>query len=195
VQTQLLCGFGDSDFFDDSGESRSSMVGSRSVSREVQSYMRCAAALVVFSALVLAQTNPGEKSPQSAAGTADSPQAPVATFRAYADLVLIPVTVTDRVNRYVLGLQKDDFHLLEDGVEQIALGAEVVADERQRHLGLLGDLADGDCVVAVLRKQFFGRQQDRLPAIGPFCAGRAMATRGVQSRPSGCGRAGVHERD
>ena len=118
MQTQLLCSFGDSDFFDDSGESRSSMVGSRSVSREVQSYIRCAAALVLFSALVLAQTNPGEKSPQSAAGTADSPQAPVATFRAYADLVLIPVTVTDRVNRYVLGLQKDDFHLLEDGVEQ-----------------------------------------------------------------------------
>jgi VWFA-related protein len=33
-------------------------------------------------------------------------------------LVLIPVAVTDSVNRFVLGLQKGDFTLLEDGVEQ-----------------------------------------------------------------------------
>jgi VWFA-related protein len=33
-------------------------------------------------------------------------------------LVLIPVAVTDAANRFVLGLQKEDFTLLEDGVEQ-----------------------------------------------------------------------------
>jgi Ca-activated chloride channel family protein len=33
-------------------------------------------------------------------------------------LVLIPVTVTDKLNRFVLGLQEADFHLFEDGVEQ-----------------------------------------------------------------------------
>ena len=33
-------------------------------------------------------------------------------------LVQIPVAVTDSLNRYVLGLQKEDFHLLEDGTEQ-----------------------------------------------------------------------------
>jgi VWFA-related protein len=33
-------------------------------------------------------------------------------------LVQIPVAVTDSVNRFVLGLQKQDFHLREDGVEQ-----------------------------------------------------------------------------
>jgi Ca-activated chloride channel homolog len=33
-------------------------------------------------------------------------------------LVLIPVTVTDSVNRFVLGLEKGDFRLLEDGVQQ-----------------------------------------------------------------------------
>jgi len=33
-------------------------------------------------------------------------------------LIQIPVTVTDSFNRFVLGLQKDDFHLFEDGVEQ-----------------------------------------------------------------------------
>jgi len=42
----------------------------------------------------------------------------VPTFRAHADLVLIPATVTDDVNRFVLGLQKEDFQVFEDGVEQ-----------------------------------------------------------------------------
>jgi len=53
-----------------------------------------------------------------ATATGTSQEAPVATFRAHADLVLIPVTVTDKLNRFVLGLQKADFHLFEDGVEQ-----------------------------------------------------------------------------
>ena len=43
---------------------------------------------------------------------------PVARFNADTTLVLIPVTVTDKSNRFVLGLQKQDFHLLEDGAEQ-----------------------------------------------------------------------------
>jgi len=40
------------------------------------------------------------------------------TFRADTNLVVIPVAVTDTLNRFVLGLQKADFHLIEDGVEQ-----------------------------------------------------------------------------
>jgi Ca-activated chloride channel family protein len=43
---------------------------------------------------------------------------PKATFRADTNLVVVPVAVTDPLNRFVLGLQKADFHLLEDGVEQ-----------------------------------------------------------------------------
>ncbi len=43
---------------------------------------------------------------------------PKTTFRADTNLVVIPVAVTDPLNRFVLGLQKADFHLLEDGVEQ-----------------------------------------------------------------------------
>jgi VWFA-related protein len=39
-------------------------------------------------------------------------------LRVDTTLVLIPVTVTDSLNRFVLGLQKEDFHLLEDNVEQ-----------------------------------------------------------------------------
>jgi Ca-activated chloride channel family protein len=39
-------------------------------------------------------------------------------FRADSTLVLVPVSVTDPSNRYVLGLGKEDFHLYEDDVEQ-----------------------------------------------------------------------------
>ena len=40
------------------------------------------------------------------------------TFRSVTNLVVIPVSVTDSLNRFVLGLRKDDFHLFDDGVEQ-----------------------------------------------------------------------------
>jgi VWFA-related protein len=39
-------------------------------------------------------------------------------LRVETTLVQIPVVVTDSLNRFVLGLQKQDFHLIEDGVEQ-----------------------------------------------------------------------------
>jgi Ca-activated chloride channel homolog len=39
-------------------------------------------------------------------------------FRADSTLVLVPVSVTDPSNRYVLGLAKEDLRLFEDGVEQ-----------------------------------------------------------------------------
>ncbi len=41
-----------------------------------------------------------------------------ATLRVETTLVQVPVSITDSVNRFVLGLQKQDFHLFEDGVEQ-----------------------------------------------------------------------------
>ena len=43
---------------------------------------------------------------------------PGARFNVDTTLVLIPATVTDSLNRFVLGLHKEDFHLFEDGVEQ-----------------------------------------------------------------------------
>ncbi len=46
------------------------------------------------------------------------PQDSGATLRVETTLVQIPVSITDSVNRFVLGLQKKDFHLFEDGVEQ-----------------------------------------------------------------------------
>jgi len=39
-------------------------------------------------------------------------------FRAESNLVVIPVSVTDSANRFVLGLRKEDFKLFDNGVEQ-----------------------------------------------------------------------------
>jgi len=59
------------------------------------------------------QANPGQ---QTAGKTGDEQS--TLRFNADTTLVLIPVTVTDPLNRFVLGLQKQDFHLIEDGAEQ-----------------------------------------------------------------------------
>jgi hypothetical protein len=73
---------------------------------------KCALYGTVFWCLSLsgqtAAQPPQESAPQDA-GT---------TLRVETTLVQIPVAVTDSVNRFALGLQKQDFHLLEDGVEQ-----------------------------------------------------------------------------
>jgi Ca-activated chloride channel homolog len=86
-------------------------------------FVGCAAIVFsLFSAFLLAQTNSQPKSDsKSLPATSrdmDSEQRPVAVFKAHTDLVLIPVTVTDTLNRFVLGLQKEDFQLSEDGVQQ-----------------------------------------------------------------------------
>jgi Ca-activated chloride channel family protein len=52
-------------------------------------------------------------------GTVAQPaEQPVARFSGGTTLVLIPATVTDSSNRFVIGLNKSDFHLFEDGNEQ-----------------------------------------------------------------------------
>src|SRR5262249_54861793 len=76
---------------------------SRTVKRNVQA-LRCVGCttvmLTLFLGFVPAQTSSKEKSNSTTADT----ERPVATFRAHTDLVLIPVTVTDSLNRFVLGL-------------------------------------------------------------------------------------------
>jgi VWFA-related protein len=49
---------------------------------------------------------------------AQSDPAGTTAFRADSTLVLVPVSVTDPSNRYVLGLAKEDFRLFENDVEQ-----------------------------------------------------------------------------
>jgi len=74
---------------------------------------RCAfCTSIVWCLFLLGRTAVGQTPPQ------DSPQNSGLTLRVQTTLVQIPVAVTDSFNRFVLGLQKNDFHLLEDGVEQ-----------------------------------------------------------------------------
>jgi len=66
-----------------------------------------------------------------------TPDAPDLRFNADTTLVLIPVVVTDRLNRFVLGLQKQDFHLYEDGVEQTI--AHFSSEDAPLSVGLVFD--------------------------------------------------------
>jgi Ca-activated chloride channel homolog len=83
----------------------SSIVESRNVKKRAWADILCAGfaagALALFSGPAPAQKH-----------------SPEPTFRADTNLVVIPVAVTDTLNRFILGLQKTDFHLFEDGVEQ-----------------------------------------------------------------------------
>lgn len=58
-------------------------------------------------------------------------------LRVDTTLVQIPVAVTDSLNRFVLGLQKQDFHLIEDGVEQDI--AHFSGDDAPFSVGLVFD--------------------------------------------------------
>jgi Ca-activated chloride channel homolog len=85
--------------------------------RVARSPLVLAAFLVIlvasFAGRAAGQTDSGGKTAGSTAEEQSSPR-----FTAGTTLVLIPVTVTDPLNRFVLGLQKQDFHLFEDGAEQ-----------------------------------------------------------------------------
>lgn len=72
--------------------------------------VRGAILAVLFSGIISSQST----SPIVAAPAGNPP----ASFRAEANLVVIPVSVTDTVNRFVLGLRKEDFKLFDNGVEQ-----------------------------------------------------------------------------
>jgi len=85
----------------------------------------CLLAAVVACAGAQAQSGPEDLSPASSATAAQkhkpveaSPAPPKANIRVDTNLVLVPVNVTDRLNRFVTGLEQTDFHVLEDGVEQ-----------------------------------------------------------------------------
>jgi len=73
---------------------------------------------MLFSAAALGQEAAGAPAGHSASAPQDLPQGTGINLRVETTLVEIPVSVTDSLNRFVLGLQKEDFHLTEDGVEQ-----------------------------------------------------------------------------
>jgi Ca-activated chloride channel family protein len=73
--------------------------------------------------------------PQAAPQVTSAPAS--TSFRADTTLVLVPVSVTDPSNRYVLGLEKEDFHLFEDDVEQKV--THFSAEDAPLSIGLLVD--------------------------------------------------------
>lgn len=78
------------------------------------------------------QVHSGLQATGSAGGEQSNPR-----FSADTTLVLIPATVTDPLNRFVLGLQKQDFHLFEDGAEQTI--AHFSGEDAPLSLGLVFD--------------------------------------------------------
>src|SRR5438105_14724562 len=78
------------------------------------------ALLVLLAAVVWAAdtVDPKVSVEPRAKPSANSPPAPRANIRVESTLVLIPVTVTDPYNRFVTGLEKENFKLLEDKKEQ-----------------------------------------------------------------------------
>ena len=81
----------------------------------------CLALLIcVFSpdgARIWAQSTPHRESVRAIAQQKSQPEATL-KLRAQTTLVLIPVSVTDASNRFVLGLERQDFHVFENGTEQ-----------------------------------------------------------------------------
>jgi len=84
--------------------------------------MRGVAIAVVFLSLLPAQVNPQQP-----------------TFRSESNLVVIPVSVTDTMNRFVLGLRKQDFHIYDDGVEQSI--AHFSGEDVPLSIGLVFDIS------------------------------------------------------
>jgi VWFA-related protein len=73
----------------------------------------------------------------SLAAFAQSDAPATTAFRADTTLVLVPVSVTDPSNRYVLGLEKQDFHLFEDDVPQTI--THFSSEDAPLSIGLLVD--------------------------------------------------------
>ncbi len=73
---------------------------------------------LLLSGAAAAQDGAGAKAGQAATAPPSADQGVELSLKVDTTLVQIPVAVTDSLNRFVLGLQKEDFHLFEDGVEQ-----------------------------------------------------------------------------
>jgi Ca-activated chloride channel homolog len=66
-------------------------------------------------------------------------QEPTTSFRADTTLVVIPVSVTDKTNRYVLGLEKQNFQILEDGAAQTI--THFSSEDAPLSIGLIVDIS------------------------------------------------------
>jgi Ca-activated chloride channel family protein len=111
------------------------MEARKSVLQSVRGAIRLALC-VLISSLALGQ-GIGVRSRRPAIALQDSPQSAGFSLRVETTLVQIPVAVTDSVNRFVLGLQKEDFRLFEDDVEQSV--AHFSGEDAPLSIGLVFD--------------------------------------------------------
>ena len=72
----------------------------------------------VFITAVRSADNPKVAIDSRAKPTAPEAKGPRADIRVDTNVVLIPVTVTDPINRFVTGLEKENFRVFEEKVEQ-----------------------------------------------------------------------------
>src|ERR1700761_4133897 len=81
---------------------------------------------------------PGAEAP-AATGPAAAKARPGAFIRMNVDMVLVPVTVTDPMNRLVTGLEKEDFQLFENNGEQKI--SSFVSEDAPVSIGIIFDLS------------------------------------------------------
>ena len=97
--------------------------------------------LLVSLALSLLSFRPAHLNQAQAPASADAQPSPApradVNLRVNSTLVVIPVTVTDASNRFVLGLEKQNFSVLEDGVRQNI--SQFAAEDAPLSIGLLVD--------------------------------------------------------
>jgi Ca-activated chloride channel family protein len=114
-------------------------------SRPILSFLAVAAGSSILSVLFLTTTPvvragdddpPVTITPRFSRRAAELKSRP-GSIRVDVNLVLIPVTVTDSYERPVLGLQKSDFHLFEEGVEQEI--SQFFRDEAPISVGIVFD--------------------------------------------------------
>jgi Ca-activated chloride channel family protein len=75
----------------------------------------------------------------AATGTAATKARPGALIRMNVDMVLVPITVTDPMNRLVTGLEKEDFQIYENSGEQKI--ASFVSEDAPVSIGIVFDLS------------------------------------------------------
>ncbi len=77
-------------------------------------------------AVVMFGEDPAEITPRARPAAEAAVSAPRANIRIDTNVVLIPVTVTDPLNRFVTGLEQDSFKVFEDKLEQkiVSFGSE-----------------------------------------------------------------------
>ncbi len=95
-----------------------------------------AIALILGTAAILSAQTASPEVPKQTAIQASLPSSSV-NIRVDTTLVLIPVTVTDSLNRFVLGLDKQDFRVFENGKEQRV--KQLSGEDAPLSVGLLVD--------------------------------------------------------